>query len=127
MMVKQKPEFVCYGPKQVQTAVENQAVGTLMVVDSLFRNANLQVRRQYVDMVEKVKEQGYTVHVFSSQHVSGEQLHQLSGIAGVLRYPMPELDDIDSEAGLSDNDQDRGGDQIDRRLLPDEEDAIDFM
>lgn len=124
LAVKSKPEFVCYGPKQVQSAVENQAVGTLMVVDSLFRNANLTVRRQYVEMTEKVKEQGYTVHIFSSQHVSGEQLQQLSGIAGILRFPMPELDDIDSEAGLSDNDQDRGEYT---RHLPDEEDAIDFM
>merc|ERR1712083_1145216 len=76
------------------------------VVDSLFRNANVKMRREYVDMTETVKEMGCTVHIFSSQHVSGEQLAQLSGIAGILRFPLPELDDIDSDAGLDDDEQD---------------------
>lgn len=26
-------------------------------------------------------------------HVSGEQLNQLSGIAAILRFPLPELED----------------------------------
>lgn len=100
--VKSDPDRVCYGPKQVREAVEKGAVATLMVADSLFRNANIALRRQYVTMTESVKEQGATVHIFSSQHVSGQQLAQLSGIAGLLRFPLPELDDIDSDAGLSD-------------------------
>ena len=37
---------MCYGPKQVAEAVEKCAVQTLMVVDSLFRNANVKLRRQ---------------------------------------------------------------------------------
>jgi len=112
-MVKSEPDRVSFGPKQVKEAVDRGGVGTLMVVDSLFRNANVGTRRQYVEMTESVREQGGTVHVFSSQHVSGEQLQQLSGIAAVLRFPMPELEDIDSEAGLSDaadeEDEDEGG------------------
>ncbi len=36
--------------------------------------------------------------VFSSMHVSGEQLAQLSGIAAVLRFPLEELADTDLEA-----------------------------
>jgi len=101
-MVKSEPDRVAYGPKQVCEAVDRGAVSTLMVVDSLFRNANIVTRRQYVNMTESVKDQGCTVHIFSSQHVSGEQLSQLSGVAAVLRFPVPELDDIDSDAGLSD-------------------------
>jgi protein pelota len=31
--------------------------------------------------------------IFSSMHVSGEQLKQLSGIAALLRFPLPELED----------------------------------
>lgn len=40
---------------------------------------------------------GGEVHVFSSGHASGEQLAQLSGIAAVLRFPMPELEDAEVE------------------------------
>jgi len=108
-MVKNEPDRVCYGPKQVREAVEKCAVSTLMVADSLFRNANVGTRRQYVEMTESVKDAGSIVHIFSSQHVSGQQLAQLSGIAAVLRFPMPELEDIDSDAGLSDDaDEDVG-------------------
>ena len=37
------------------------------------------------------------VFVFSSSHVSGEQLAQLSGVAALLRFPMPDMDCFDAE------------------------------
>lgn len=36
--------------------------------------------------------------VFSAMHVSGEQLNQLSGIAAILRFPLPELEDMEIPA-----------------------------
>jgi len=33
--------------------------------------------------------------IFSSMHVSGEQLKQLSGIAALLRFPLPDLEDME--------------------------------
>ena len=33
--------------------------------------------------------------MFSAAHVSGEQLNQLSGVAAVLRFPLPELEDAE--------------------------------
>ncbi|CAE7942213.1 PELO [Symbiodinium necroappetens] len=121
MMVQKEPDRVCYGPKQVHEAVEKCAVQTLMVVDSLFRNANMKLRRQYVEMVETARDQGASCQIFSSQHVSGEQLQQLSGIAGILRFPLPEIGDIDSDAGLSD-----AGAEEEKEKMP-QEDADDFM
>merc|ERR1719230_837635 len=53
-MVKSEPDRVCYGPKQVKDAVEKGAVSILMVADSLFRNANVSTRRQYVEITETV-------------------------------------------------------------------------
>jgi protein pelota len=32
-------------------------------------------------------------------HVSGEQLQQLTGIAAILRFPLPDLEDADLENG----------------------------
>mmetsp|Transcript_19780 Transcript_19780/g.54503 ORF Transcript_19780/g.54503 Transcript_19780/m.54503 type:complete len:410 (-) Transcript_19780:120-1349(-) len=127
-MVKNDPDRASYGPKQVKEAIEKGAVSVLMVVDSLFRNANVALRRQYVDLSESVREQGATVHVFSSQHISGEQLAQLGGIAALLRFPCPELDEIDSDAELDDastdlpEDDDKG-----EKRRPMEEDADAFM
>lgn len=123
MMVQKEPDRVGYGPKQVKEAIDKCAVQTLMVVDSLFRNANVALRKQYIDMVDTAKDQGATFHVFSSQHVSGEQLQQLTGIAGILRFPLPEIADIDSDAGLSDTDVPEG----DGGRSSIEEDADAFM
>jgi hypothetical protein len=33
--------------------------------------------------------------IFSSSHVSGEQLGQMTGVAAILRFPLPELDELD--------------------------------
>lgn len=41
---------------------------------------------------------GGTVHVFSGMHASGEQLNQLTGIAAILRFPLPDLEDAEFEA-----------------------------
>jgi len=54
------------------------AIDTLLVTDELFRSQDIQVRRKYVDLVESVRENGGQVRVFSSLHVSGEKLGQVS-------------------------------------------------
>lgn len=62
---------------------------------------------RYVSLVESVKESGTaTVLIFSSMHASGEQLGKLSGVAAILRFPMPDLDD--AEEGEDDEDDEEG-------------------
>lgn len=53
-----------------------------------------------MNIVDKVRENNGQVKIFSSLHVSGEQLLQLTGIAAILRFPMSELE----EEALSDSD-----------------------
>ncbi len=74
---------------------------TLLITDSLFRATSLVERKRYVSMVESCKEQTgkpESVLVFSSQHVSGEKLSSLSGVAALLRFPVQDLDDIESDS-----------------------------
>ncbi|KAF7011568.1 hypothetical protein CFC21_025857 [Triticum aestivum] len=85
----------CYGPKHVEVAHERLAIQTLLMTDTLFRNTDIASRRKYVNLVESVKKYGGTVHIFSSMHVSGDQLAQLTGIAAILRFPLPDLEDIE--------------------------------
>jgi len=91
------PDRAVYGPKPVFKANEEQAVETLLITDELFRSRNIQERRKYVDLVEGVRENGGEVRIFSSLHVSGEQLGQLTGVAATLRFPMPDLDGFEDE------------------------------
>ena len=68
-----------------------------MVSDALFRSDDIEERRHYIDLTEQAKTLGAKVYIFSSLHESGEQLNQLTGIAALLKYPIPDLDDSDEE------------------------------
>ncbi|XWS65119.1 hypothetical protein CRYUN_Cryun05aG0063400 [Craigia yunnanensis] len=85
----------CYGPKHVEIAHERMVVQTLLMTDDLFRNSDVVTRKKYVNLVNSIKDLGGTAHIFSSMHVSGEQLAQLTGIAAILRFPLPDLEDIE--------------------------------
>lgn len=84
-----------YGPGHVFAAHDRLAIQTLLITDELFRSADITTRRKYVDLVESVKAGGGDVYVFSSMHISGEQLQQLTGIAAILRFPLPDLEDME--------------------------------
>ncbi|XP_021734427.1 protein PELOTA 1-like [Chenopodium quinoa] len=94
-MLSNDPDRACYGPKHVEVAHERMAIQTLLITDEQFRNADIATRKKYVSLVNSVKDSGGSVHIFSSMHVSGEQLAQLTGIAAILRFPLPDLDDIE--------------------------------
>ncbi|KAG0480935.1 hypothetical protein HPP92_011793 [Vanilla planifolia] len=85
----------CYGPKHVEVAHERMAIQTLLITDTLFKTADVLTRQKYAKLVESVKNSGGTAHIFSTMHTSGEQLAQLSGIAAILRFPLPDLEDIE--------------------------------
>jgi len=84
-----------YGPGHVFAAHDRLAIQTLLITDELFRSADINTRRKYVNLVESVKAGGGEVFVFSVMHISGEQLQQLTGIAAILRFPLPDLEDME--------------------------------
>lgn len=98
-MMRQNPNRAFYGRKHVEIAVNAMAVETLLVCDSLFRSQDLNQRKFYVELVDRVKDAMGKVRIFSTMHASGEQLMSLSGIAAILRFPLPEpeSDDEDSD------------------------------
>lgn len=102
-MLKIEPARAFYGVKHVEAAVESEAVDTLLICDSLFRSQNLAERKRYVKIVDSVREGNGTVKIFSSLHVSGEQLRQLTGIAAILRFPMPDIEDLSDTDDDEDN------------------------
>ncbi|XP_046390003.1 protein pelota [Ischnura elegans] len=92
-MLQVEPARAFYGYNHVMKAAEGQAIETLLISDNLFRCQDVVQRKKYVALVDSVKDSGGDVRIFSSLHVSGEQLDQLTGIAAILRFPMPELED----------------------------------
>ena len=63
-----------------------QAIETLLISDKLFRCQDVNRRKKFVKLVDDVREFGGDVKIFSSMHVSGEQLDQLTGLCAILRY-----------------------------------------
>lgn len=102
-MIDTDPDRAFYGYGHVSKAQESLAIDSLLVLDQLFRSDDIQVRRKYVDLVEQVRESGGKVFIFSSMHVSGQQLKQVSGIAAILRYPMPDVEEAENDEFAEDS------------------------
>lgn len=56
---------------------------------------NVARRKKWAALIEGVREAGGEALLFSSAHVSGAALDQLSGVAALLRFPLPELEDME--------------------------------
>ncbi|CZT46114.1 related to cell-cycle protein PELOTA [Rhynchosporium secalis] len=100
-----------YGPSEVEQAVEKGAVGRgggiLLISNALFRSQEIGVRKRWVTLVDKVKEEGGEARVLSSDHESGRRLEGLGGIAAILTFPLDDLDEDDED----DHDGDVTGNQ----------------
>jgi protein pelota len=111
-MIDTDPDRAYYGYNHVQKANEELAIDTLLVTDDLFRSSEIAMRKKYVQLVESVRENGGIVYVFSSLHVSGAQLGQLSGVAAILRYPLPDLEQMELDAAaMSEEESDSDSDE----------------
>lgn len=97
-MMDTDPDKAYYGYDHVLKAHEQLAIDSLLVTDELFRASDVKTRKKYVELVESVRSNGGQVYVFSSMHVSGQQLQQVSGVAAILRYPLPDLDELEENA-----------------------------
>eukprot|EP00568_Trieres_chinensis_P013041 CAMPEP_0183299918 /NCGR_PEP_ID=MMETSP0160_2-20130417/6500_1 /TAXON_ID=2839 ORGANISM="Odontella Sinensis, Strain Grunow 1884" /NCGR_SAMPLE_ID=MMETSP0160_2 /ASSEMBLY_ACC=CAM_ASM_000250 /LENGTH=416 /DNA_ID=CAMNT_0025462243 /DNA_START=279 /DNA_END=1526 /DNA_ORIENTATION=- len=97
-MIDTDPDRAYYGYAHVHRADTELAVESLLVTDALFRSSDVVTRKKYVQLVESVRDNGGEVLIFSSLHVSGQQLQQVSGVAAILRYPLPDLDELEEEA-----------------------------
>lgn len=86
-----------YGVDEVTKALDLDAVRYLMVSDQLFKSDDIEERRRYIELTERAKTLGCDVYIYSSLHESGVQLNLLTGIAALLKYPVPDLDDDDDE------------------------------
>lgn len=100
-MLQNDPDRAFYGYDHCAAAAEAAAIEHLMITDELFRAADVPTRRRYIALIDTVRESGGTATIFSTLHVTGEQLAQHTGVAAILRFPMPEID----AAGDEDSDE----------------------
>ena len=87
----------CYGLKHVIKANKADAIEVLLVTDGLIRSHDIAERKLLVEIVDSVKSSGGSVKMFSSMHSTGIQLTQMTGIAAIMRFPVPGIDDVMDE------------------------------
>lgn len=101
-MIRADDGRACYGYSTVKKAVEEGAAGrgggVLYINNALFRSQDIEERKKYVAIVDKVKEDGGEVRVLSSDHEAGAKLQALGGVAAMLTYPLVFDDDSDEDA-----------------------------
>ena len=97
-ILQNEPDKACYGIKQIELADEADSIDVLMVTDGLLRSHDIPLRKKLVKIVDSVKDSGGIVRIFSSMHISGEQLGRLTGIAAILRFPVPGMSDCESSS-----------------------------
>ncbi|XP_009859396.2 protein pelota homolog [Ciona intestinalis] len=100
--LQHEPDKACYGLKQIEKASASDAIDVLMITDMLLRSLDIALRTKLVRIVDQVKDSGGVVRVFSSMHVSGEQLGQLTGVAGILRFAVPGMSDSEDSSSEED-------------------------
>uniref|UniRef100_A0A3Q3H086 Protein pelota homolog n=1 Tax=Kryptolebias marmoratus TaxID=37003 RepID=A0A3Q3H086_KRYMA len=69
----------------------------------VLRHQDVPTRSRYVRLVDNVRDNGGTVRIFSSLHVSGEQLTQLSGVAAILRFPITDLSEPEDDSSSAED------------------------
>lgn len=92
-LLSNEPNRAIYGLRDVETANHYEAISCLMLSDMLFRSNNLALRKKYSHLLYNVRKYGSEVRIFSSMHMSGQQLNQLTGIAAILKFEVPEISD----------------------------------
>lgn len=92
----------CYGPKHVEHAVDQGAVGrgggVLLISNELFRSQEVASRRRWVSLVDRVRDlDGGEVRILSGDHESGKRLQSLGSIAAILTYPIGDMSDQEED------------------------------
>lgn len=105
-LLSMEPNKAVYGLRDVETANHYEAIGYLMVSDMLFRSNDLSLRKKYTHLMDSARKYGADVRVFSSMHICGQQLNQLTGVAAILKFEVPDLSDRMNASNKADVDGD---------------------
>jgi len=75
-----------YGQDEVTKGVQYGAVRDLLITDKKLREGSDDIRRQMDNLIRNTEKTKGAVHIVSTEHPTGDQLHRLGGIAAILRF-----------------------------------------
>lgn len=77
-----------FGWQPVLKAANLGAIKHLLLSDSLFRSLDIKERKQYIELVDEVKDNGGQVQIFVTGTEKELELAKLSGVAAILNFPL---------------------------------------
>lgn len=80
--------LVAYGEDEVEKAVQFGAVEDLLITDKKLREATDENRHRMDKLIRDTEKTRGKFHIVSTDHPSGDQLQNLSGIAAILRFKL---------------------------------------
>ncbi|CAI4058410.1 hypothetical protein SUVZ_03G0620 [Saccharomyces uvarum] len=83
-----------YGEEEIKRAAKLDAIETLLITDSVLKSDDIDKRETFLDLTYNIEQSGGKVFVFSTLQSHGEELERLKGLACILKYPIPDLDEI---------------------------------
>ncbi len=81
-----KDNKATYGINQVKKAIEIGDVDQLMVSEKKLRKERKKNKDEIEELIEKTKQKGGSINIFSSEFEPGKKLEALGGIAALLRF-----------------------------------------
>lgn len=79
----------------------------MLISDNLFRANNIMTRKTYVQLAEiSEKKYGVNTVIIGTMSPAGERLKLMTGVAAILRYPLPGIDEIEEDDDDEDDDED---------------------
>jgi protein pelota len=88
---------IFFGHKQFLIAFEKKAIDTLIFTDGYLRKLLAKERKDLSEKIKELKSGTTEVCQFSSLHTTGEKIDEFGGIVGILKYIMPELNEMEEE------------------------------
>lgn len=96
--MNRNPDKCVYTPQYVYHAAMSGAIADLMVSDAVLRSPNPVERHFFLSLIQVVRGgRSSRISIFSSNHITGQNLSQLGNVAATLFFPCPELDDMECE------------------------------
>jgi protein pelota len=87
---------IIFGLKHVEDAFKKGAIDTLIVSDDYLRKISPKLRQEVSKIMKGVKETGEVIKM-SSMHYTGEKINAFGGITAILKYALPELNEVEEE------------------------------
>ena len=90
-------EKIFFGYKQFLIVYEKKAIDTLIFTDGYLRKISAKERKDLSQKIKELKSGAVEVCQFSSLHTTGERMDEFGGMAGILKYAMPELNEMEED------------------------------